>query len=46
VGFTGTFLYYLTGRWKRKVLVRPGAGGPGTPPVAGPVVSPPLPRKA
>jgi putative MATE family efflux protein len=27
VGFTANFLYYLTGRWKRKVLVRP-RGGP------------------
>ncbi len=26
VGFTASFLYYLTGRWKRKVIVRPEVG--------------------
>lgn len=28
VGFTGTFVYYLSGRWKRKVVVRPPAAAP------------------
>ena len=30
VGFTGSFVYYLTGRWKRKVIVQqPGPQTPG-----------------